>query len=94
VGDLRARPKTAGGTPRGGGRGCAYSPKNCDGHCQKGHVVAECSVASGLVVRRIPLGPLGAALPRVVGDRRLGPVSSPRLPQNQEARGGTCHSLG
>ena len=79
----------------GGGGGCyALSPKNCDGHCQKGRMVAECSVASGLVVWRVPLGPLGAAFPRVVGDRRLGPVSSPRLPQNWEAPRGPCHSLG
>ena len=78
------------GHAQGGEGGCAPSPKNCDGHSQKGHVVAECPVAGGSVVRRVPLGPLGAALPRVVGDRRLGLVSLPRLPKNQ---GGRFHGV-
>ena len=71
--------------------------QNCDGHSQKGRVVVECSVAGSSVVRRVPLGPLGAALPRVVVDRRLGPVSSPRLSKNRGGGGvprGPCPRLG
>ena len=68
-------------------------PKTAMATARKG----ACAVAGGSVVRRVPLGPLGAALPRVVVDRRLGPVSSPRLSKNRGGGGvprGPCPRLG
>ena len=47
----------------------AASSKNCDAH----GLVAECSVAGGPLVWRVPQGLLGAVVPRAVVDRRLGP---------------------